>query len=372
MKNYLLTGGTGAIGSALVPILLEQPDTMINLLIRARDESDLTARLDRLFEFWGAGIANEKYRFRIRAVRGDTTEPRFGLHQTDFDRLCPTITHIVHAAGLVRMNLPIEDARKSAVGSARNVLSLGECCPHLEKIEFVSTVGVGGRWPGTVPERRLIETRKFHNTYEQAKAEAEDVVHGAIASGLPVTIHRPSMVVGDSQTGKIIHFQVFYHLCEFLSGRRTLGLSPDLGEAQLDIIPTDFVGRAIAWSSCQHATIGHTLHLCSGPENAPTLRDVRFLVRKLFSQSGLWVPPAIELPPSIFRSILTGLSWLAPPATRRAIRTLPVFLDYLSSNQKFGNTSTLGLLKEKSLNLPLADQYLTVVINNYLQNKHAH
>ena len=53
-------------------------------------------------------------------------------------------------------------------------------------------------------------------------------------AGLPATIHRPSMVVGDSQTGKVIHFQVFYHLCEFLSGRRTLGIVPDTGDAALD------------------------------------------------------------------------------------------------------------------------------------------
>lgn len=369
MKNYLLTGGTGAIGSALVPILLEQPDTNINLLIRARDEGDLAARLNRLFEFWGTSIADEKYRSRIRAVRGDTTEPRLGLHPSDFDRLCTDVTHIVHAAGLVRMNLPIEDARKSAVGSARNVLSIGECCRHLEKIEFVSTVGVGGRWPGTVPERRLTEARKFHNTYEQAKAEAEDVVHDAIGHGLPVTIHRPSMVVGDSQTGKIIHFQVFYHLCEFLSGRRTLGLSPDLGDAQLDIIPADFVGRAIAWSSQQSVTIGKTLHLCSGPTNAPTLLEVRTQVRQLFRQAGLWLPPLIDLPPKVFHTILGALSWLAPPATRRAIRTLPVFLDYLASNQTFDNVFTDPLLSGVGITTPQPGIYLPIVLSCYIRQR---
>ena len=41
-----------------------------------------------------------------------------------------------------------------------------------------------------------------------------------------VTLHRPSMVVGHAETGKVIHFQVFYHLCEFLSGRHTRGLIP--------------------------------------------------------------------------------------------------------------------------------------------------
>ena len=56
------------------------------------------------------------------------------------------------------------------------------------------------------------EVRTFHNTYEQAKAEAEEYLYPFMADErLPITIHRPSMVVGDSMTGKAISFQVFYH-----------------------------------------------------------------------------------------------------------------------------------------------------------------
>ena len=46
----------------------------------------------------------------------------------------------------------------------------------LRKIDLVSTVGVWGRTPGHMPERRLPEVSEFHNTYEAAKAEAERVV----------------------------------------------------------------------------------------------------------------------------------------------------------------------------------------------------
>lgn len=63
-----------------------------------------------------------------------------------------------------------------AADSARHLLTLADACTQLEKIEFVSTVGVGGRTHGTVPEEWLHGRREFHNTYEQAKAEAEQVV----------------------------------------------------------------------------------------------------------------------------------------------------------------------------------------------------
>jgi nucleoside-diphosphate-sugar epimerase len=89
--------------------------------------------------------------------------------------------------------------RKSwaAVGAAHHVVELARACSRLEKVEFVSTVGVGGH-RAVVPETWLTEPRAFHNTYEQAKAEAEaeESIRGEVERGLPLTVHRPSMVVG--------------------------------------------------------------------------------------------------------------------------------------------------------------------------------
>ena len=80
---------------------------------------------------------------------------------------------------------------------------------------------------GLIREVPLAEPRQFHNTYEAAKAEAESFVWERLSGGLPGTIHRPSMIVGDSKTGKNIRFQVFYYLADFLAGLRTLGVVPD-------------------------------------------------------------------------------------------------------------------------------------------------
>ncbi len=233
MREYFITGATGAIGSALVPLLLQSPDVRLILLLRAESDDDLARRMEALYRFWLVDAGDEGLRKRVRALRGDVTEPDFGLPSGEYRRLCATCTHVVHSAGNVRMNLPIEQARRSAVDSARHIVQLAQACGELEKIEFVSTVGVGGRSHGSVPEEWLHGPRDFHNTYEQAKAEAEEVVRVEVEKGLPLTVHRPSMVVGDSGSGRIIHFQVFYHLCEFLSGRRTCGLSPDFGGALL-------------------------------------------------------------------------------------------------------------------------------------------
>lgn len=368
MKNYFITGASGAIGSALVPLLLRQPDNQITLLLRAPSDDDLAARLAALCQFWQIEATDKPTRERVRALRGDVTRPDFGLDAVAYRQLCAECTHIIHSAGNVRMNLPIEQARRSSVDSARHILALAHASAHLEKVELVSTVGVGGRTYAMVPEEWLTGPRQFHNTYEQAKADAEEIVRLEVEGGLPLTVHRPSMVVGDSVTGRIIHFQVFYHLCEFLSGRRTLGLSPRFGAARLDIIPADYVAGAIAWSSTTTVSSGRILHSCSGPSLSLPLQPLRDSVRQSFARAGRRLPPVINLPTRWFTALLNGVSVLMPEEARRAIKTLPVFLDYLATEQTFANHRTREMLSTVGLAVPSPDEYLDRVLGYYLEN----
>ena len=184
-KTYFVTGATGAIGSALIPILLQDTETRVRLLLRAKSSEDLASRLEALFGFWQTHADDIPTRSRVKTLRGDVTLPRFGLDDADYQALCNECTHIVHSAGNVRMNLPIDQARRSSVDSARNIIELAKHCPNLLKVEFVSTVGVGGRTHGAVPEEWVLTPRGFHNTYEQAKWEAEDTIRAELEDGLP-------------------------------------------------------------------------------------------------------------------------------------------------------------------------------------------
>ena len=178
MSTYFLTGATGAVGSAVVSVLLDEPDTEVRLLLRADSEAGLASRLQALVRFCGWPDASDKLA-RLKAYRGDAALPRFGLQDAQYAELVGECSHVLHCAGTVRMNLPLEDARRSAVGSAHQVLGLARdlaAVGRLRKVEFVSTLGVAGKRPGVLPETWLDEAPAFHNTYEQAKFEAEAVV----------------------------------------------------------------------------------------------------------------------------------------------------------------------------------------------------
>lgn len=373
MSVYFLTGATGAVGSAIVPQLLEDPDVRLRLLLRADTDADLHRRMDELAGFWCWRGDHEKLG-RIRALRGDATLPGLGLSAADYAGLTAECTHVLHCAGTVRMNLPLEAARRSAVDSAEQTLGLARGLAkagRLVKVEFVSTLGVAGKRPGLLPEAWLDDPPAFHNTYEQAKYEAEGRVRAAIEQeGLPITVHRPGMVIGDDQDGRIIHFQIFYFLCEFLSGRKTLGLFPDFGAMRLDVIPVNWVAEAIAASSREPRTAGKIFHLCTGHDQAPRLEDIKDWARQAFREHGRRVPPGIRLPRPMFAALTRLATRLAPEGRRKALSTLPVYLDYLADQQGFANPGYRAWLAGRGLALPEARQYLPRVLKHYLSRKY--
>jgi thioester reductase-like protein len=366
--HYFVTGATGTIGSALLPRLLRDPTARLTLLIRARDDADLTARKLTLL---GSASADPGARARVSAVRGDITRPGLGLSQQDQDGLAATATHIIHCAASVKLNMSAVEASATAVAPTRALLALGRqgvASGVLRKMELVSTVGVWGRTPGLMPERPLPEVDSFHNTYEAAKAEAERVIW-AEGQGLPITVHRPSMVVGESGSGHVIHFQVFYHLCEFLSGVRTFGIMPALGSTRLDTVPVDWVADAIHWSSGQAATAGRILHLCSGPERSLPLDVLQTRVRDCWQSHGIHVPRLRRVERRWLERAIPVIGALAGARTRRALRGLSPVLAYLAEDQGFTNVDTLVTLERAGLPLPDVDQYLTPVLDYYLRRR---
>jgi thioester reductase-like protein len=372
LRTILVTGGSGAIGSVLARYLLDEEDTRVRLLLRARSRAHLDERLQELYHFWDIDPKEGCVSARVEAVAGDVTLPRLGLDESIYRRLTAEVTHVIHSAGNVKLNRPLDEARRSAVDSAGHIVSFAGACGRngsFQKLEYVSTVGVAGKMAGTVPERAFVEPRSFRNSYEAAKAEAEAFLLRQMDEGLSATIHRPSMVVGDSRDGKIIQFQVFYYLCEFLSGGRTAGFVPDARDIQLDIIPVDYVARAIQASSIRSDATGRIFHLCAGPSQAPRINDLANRVRHFFASHGRHTPSLHRIPPAVLRSLLPVATWLAPATIRPSLQSLPYFLAYLDGPQTFANVRSQEFFSAEGVNVPPVDTYLETVLSYYLSRE---
>lgn len=373
MGVYFLTGATGVVGSGVLSSLLAEPDHRIILLVRPNAKQTGAERVSALLEF----LVKDKKEIkaglsRISVFEGDAQDRRLGISEHNYNAIANQVTNIIHCAGNVKSNLPEDQAKSIAVGSVEAVLALAEKAANigqLQKIDIVSTIGVAGRKSVGVREGRLETNREYHNSYELAKAEAEEVIWNAIDDGLPATIHRPSMVIGDSTNGKVLSFQVFYYICEFLSGVRTAGILPTLTDAKLDIIPVDYVSHAIHWSSEQTQTIGRALHLCSGPDQSISMSDLVHRIRREYLRNGIRVPLRKPLPKSVFRVMIPAIGAFLPESGRRRIKTLDFFLDYLEEPHEFYCEQTDSLLVSAEINKPASYEYLDRVLNYYLSHR---
>ena len=366
MRHYFITGATGVVGSALLEKILTRM-AQVTILIRADTEASAHDRMKSVVGH--CAIPAHAARF-IRVIRGDLCRPHLGVSTSDYRHLTNSCTHIIHCAGNVHMNLSLAEARRQTLSMTNGVLELMAASDAAKKMEFVSTVGVAGRMRGKLSETWCNHPRTFHNSYEAAKSESEQLVREGMASGLPITVHRPSMVVGNSRTGKTIAFQVFYYLCEFICGGHSHGILPRFNGMRLDIIPSDYVAALLEASSLTGDSHGPILHSCSGRTGSIELASLVEKVRKCFVQSGRRLPPVRFLPVPLFKMALAVMKPLLPPKRKRALGALPYFLSYLEEKQYFDNTMTKQFSQSNDIDLPKVDEYLEKVLQYYLSTCH--
>lgn len=159
------------------------------------------------------------------------------------------------------------------------------------------------------------DTERFPGAaaYLASKVEAEQIVR---TSGVPGTILRPSVVMGDSGTGRIAGQQGFSKTL----GACVLGQVPVLPgapDARIDMVPQDFVTRATA-ELIRGGVTGGEYWLTAG-KGAMPLEEVVDTCREFAPRCGLPLPPRPRLIPveAINRLLLPMLEGTALPESMR-------------------------------------------------------
>jgi long-chain acyl-CoA synthetase len=238
-----LTGATGFLGMEVLARLLEQGDREVIALVRARDDVAARERIDDvLAQLWRDP---ERHRDRVRAVAGDVTHDALGIRAAERTSLAEDVGAIMHCAASISFDLPLEEARKINVEGTREIIGFARECKALGRLErfvHVSTAYVSGKFEGTFRERQLDAGQEFRNTYEQTKWEAEHIVRAA--TDLEPAIARPSIVMGESDSGWTPAFNVLYWPLRAFS-RGLFSEIPSLPSAHVDIVPVDYVADAL-------------------------------------------------------------------------------------------------------------------------------
>ena len=276
--TILLTGGTGFLGMELIARLLEEdegPDVL--LAVRAADHIGAAERIDgllaRLYEEPPASAR------RLRAIPVELTAPGLGLRAADRRDMLASVDRIAHCAASISFTLPIDEARAINVAGTQGVLDLAHALPRLERLVHVSTAYVAGRAGGRYLETDLDRGQTFRNTYEQTKFEAEQLI--AAASELPTVVVRPSIVVGESDSGWTPAFNVIYWPLQAFA-RGLLDAVPVDPCGIVDIVPVDHVTDMLAQALLAPDLDG-TLHAVGG-DRSLQVREIVAIASETFGR----------------------------------------------------------------------------------------
>lgn len=340
MAEVLLTGFPSFIARRLCRRLCAEGDD-VQLLVRHRHK-DNAAQFLRSCEGPGSGTA----------LVGDVVLMDLGLSGPEVRRLLRRVEQIYHLAGVAPRSSRVNVAHKVNVEGTRSLVEVALGADRLVRFNFLSTAFVSGARQGVVLEEELDRGQKFRAVFEETKFAAEGIVRRASAD-MPVSIYRPPLIVGDSQTGEFDTKDDPYHLMlAFLNVPLDVGVPlPGRGDYPLNLVPVDFVIEAMFTLSRDQRAVGLTFHL-TDPNPLPARR-----VLELLADYGRKRRPRGAIPASLARRLLKlpGVDRLGPP--HRVV-------DHFNQLVIYNCMNTLQLLAGTGIQCPPFESYVRNLVTN--------
>jgi thioester reductase-like protein len=281
-RHVLFTGFPGFIGARLIPRLVElEPDTTFHALVQEKFLSAADASVAALAK------GHPGTQGRIHLVTGDITAPGLGLAASKAKELQKNLSGCLHLAAVYDLAVARDVGLRINVEGTKNVLEFLGGASSLRRLDYVSTAYVSGTAVGTYREADLDVGQSFKNFYEETKFLAEVAVKD---SGLPAAIYRPGIVVGSSKTGETAKFDGPYYSLNAMGVLPSPGvfIKVGTGDAEVNVVPVDFVLEAIARLSTWDGAIGKTYHL-TDPHPSSAF-EIEEMFAKALGKSFLYVP----------------------------------------------------------------------------------
>lgn len=269
-QSVFMTGATGLLGSYLLRDLVLKGESVAVLVRRSRRHSP-RSRIESMVSLWEADAG--RLLRRPHVFEGDITLPRCGLDDDAIGWIrlnCDTFLN--NAASLTFDGQSREEEPwRSNVNGIRNLLDVAERA-EIAHVHHVSTAYVCGLRSGVIHEDEAADSQAFANDYERSKATGERLIRDAKHLD-SATIYRPSIIVGDSDTGFTSTYHGFFAAlrlahtlvrCVPLGSTSSESLLAFLGirpEWHKNFVPVDWVAHSIGALLRRHEARGHTFHL---------------------------------------------------------------------------------------------------------------
>jgi len=340
VSRVLFTGYPGFLGSELLPRLLKRDPSAEAVCIVQPKFAPLA--LQRAQQ---SGLAK-----RIRLVEGDITVPGLATSLAADD-----ITEIYHLAAIYDLSVRRDLGMRINVDGTHHVLDFAEKSRALKRLHYVSTCYVSGRHPGTFTENDLEVGQRFNNFYEETKYLAELDVQQRMRRGLPVTIYRPSVVVGDSKTGATQKFDGPYYVIQWLLRQGRYAVLPAIGNGsryRVNVVPRDFIIDAIDYISSRADTGGKVFQLAD--PDPPTVTQATMSIAKATKQRIVPVPMTRGIAKAAIKYV---------PGVYRLMRIPAATIDYYVHPTLYDTRNTTAVLQGSGIKVPHLRDYLPALVD---------
>ncbi len=366
-KTIFLTGITGFLGSHLAYKFLKNGYKVIALVRNSNgDVYPLNRAINALSD---VADTNDIPLENLRVISGDIRDDWTNVKKK-VGNLSIAIDEVWHCATTFKF---LEKDREEII--AHNIvgttnmleLTLNINNKRPPRFVYVSTAYVCGKKRGMVFEKINEEANSFHNLYEWSKYEAECIVNDYRKDyGVETIIFRPTVIIGDSVTGKATNFTGYYGVCNAIY-RLCKGLEVNLGsefdrtfnlrilanpETKLNLVPVNYVVKAMYLLSNVRLNGSFLFHIANA--EAPELELVKKVVCEDLDISGIELVMADDFN----RLPMTGLE-------RVFHNKIGFQSPYLLLNSYFDMTNLKKALSSKELINPIIDENMLHKINKY-------
>lgn len=344
----LLTGFPSFAARRMCEELVRGPKrTLVHAVVRAKSLEEAELALD---------VLPLEERQRVHLIEGDAASMDFGLSGAELKMLTPQIDVIHHMAQVSYLGADKKLATQVNVVGAREVIEIAAQCSSLKCLVHHSSAAVAGDRRGLVLEGELDKGQSFRNPVEETLARGERILRGHMDK-LPIAVVRPTIVVGDSQTGEVDRFDgpYFMILLIMTSPPEFPMPLPGRGDAPLHLVPIDYVVRAAARIGRDPRAPGRTFHI--GDPSPLTARRVFELVA---STGGRRTPGFI--PANLTKALLRT------PGLDRLAKSPRAFLDALATPVDYSFANTAELLADTDVRCPPFESYVERLVE-YVQQR---
>ena len=308
-ETIFLTGFPGFIAERLIE-RLAQSDVKFYLLAQSNFLEKATQAVAEIAAKTDVPIEN------FIVVEGDITSENLGIDEETRRKILHETTDVYHLAAVYDLAVKKQIAQAVNFEGTKNVNEFVRQFENLNRYNYISTCYVAGKRTGEILENELEHEAGFRNFYEETKYLAEVEVE-KLKDEFPVTIYRPSVVVGDSQTGETAKYDGIYSLIRYLRKAPSLLRIVNVGNSavKLNLVPVDFVVEGIATLAKDEKAVGKTVALAD-PNPLTTEQLFDAIAESLTNKHSIIKPPAQLVEKSLmlpFSPIVSGLPFPSVP-----------------------------------------------------------